>query len=210
MDILFFVCIGLFFIIKLKNSIGLRKDDDEILEKTINEFSKKEKIIDVTITKRGEEKKIDIGFPLTDAEEKALRLISFGKDEFLYGVEDAMEIVSNLLSKKDINGLKEVLSPKLYNVFKKQIEELAEEEKSLHSEIISVISKKIESVKLKNNLISVDVTLETEQMNYVENKDKNVIFGSKKERINIRERWTFQRNVSQKETFWIIVNVIQS
>jgi predicted lipid-binding transport protein (Tim44 family) len=207
MDIVFFVCLSLFFIFKLKNSLGVRNKDGKVIEKTISEFSKKRNIVNVA----DQEKvvvKIELDFPISDTEAKALEKISFNKDEFLLGVEDAVEVVSNFISKKDFESLKQVLSDKLYANFKNQIDELDKKEEVLQSQVIYVRDKKIESLKLEKDVIFVDVLVETDQMNYIENKNKELILGSKKDKSVIKEKWTFRRDVSSKETFWIVESVL--
>jgi predicted lipid-binding transport protein (Tim44 family) len=212
MDIVFFVCVGIFFIYKLTSSLGVRADDELILEKTIKEFSKKENIpsvVEEQKKKEEEEKALQFEFVISDSEKAVLKKMQFDKEEFLMGVEDAVEIVSNLLSGKDFENLKNVLSEDLFKKFKEQIDDLDKQGKILKSEVIFLKDKRIKGLRANDEFVWVDAEVETEQINYLENKEKDVILGSRKAKVLVKEVWTFKRKVTTnvKDSFWIVENV---
>ena len=215
LDILFFLFITLFFIFKLKNTIGL-KDDNDIRQKTIDEFLKEklskngtqtanEKIINIEQIKKKNNIKLTID--VADNVKKELTKINFNEDNFLKGSQNAVEMVNDAFSNKDIDTLKSLLSEHVFENFKKQIDALINQNRILKSSLISFLSSKINNIYIENKTILIDVLFEMEQINFVEDKDGKVIMGNKKKIEKVKEKWVFEKKISSKDNFWIINNI---
>lgn len=215
LDILFFLFITLFFIFKLKNTIGL-KDDNDIRQKTIDEFLKEklskngmqtanEKVVDIEQIKKKNSIKLTID--VTDNVKKELTKINFNEDNFLKGSQNAVEMVNDAFSNKDIDTLKSLLSEHVFENFKKQIDTLINQNRILKSSLISFLSSKINNIYIENKTIFIDVLFEMEQINFVEDKDGKVIMGNKKKIEKVKEKWVFEKKISSKDNFWIINNI---
>ncbi|MDR2527101.1 MAG: TIM44-like domain-containing protein [Rickettsiales bacterium] len=202
------ICLGLFFIIKLINSFGVRDSNDKIIKETIKEFIKKENIVVDVIKKETNRVNQKFDFSISDSERLALDKIDFKTNEFLNCVEDVVDVVSSLVSARDFINLKKILSDKLYNRFKEQIESLASKNSVLKAQIIEIIDKKIDSLKIKGDCLYIYVYINSIQINYAENDKKEVVMGNKKEKCNIKEKWIFKRNLEQKDSFWFVEDVI--
>ncbi len=215
LDILFFLFITLFFIFKLKNTIGL-KDDNDIRQKTIDEFLKEklskngtqtanENVIDIEQIKKKNSIKLTID--VADNVKKELTKINFNEDNFLKGSQNAVEMVNDAFSNKDIDTLKSLLSEHVFENFKKQIDTLINQNRILKSSLISFLSSKINNIYIENKAILIDVLFEMEQINFVEDKDGKVIMGNKKKIEKVKEKWVFEKKISSKDNFWIINNI---
>lgn len=215
LDILFFLFITLFFIFKLKNTIGL-KDDNDIRQKTIDEFLKEklskngtqtanEKVINIEQIKKKNSIKLTID--VADNVKKELTKINFNEDNFLKGSQNAVEMVNDAFSNKDIDTLKSLLSEHVFENFKKQIDTLINQNRILKSSLISFLSSKINNIYIENKTILIDVFFEMEQINFVEDKDGKVIMGNKKKIEKVKEKWVFEKKISSKDNFWIINNI---
>ena len=215
LDILFFLFITLFFIFKLKNTIGL-KDDNDIRQKTIDEFLKEklsqngtqtanEKVINIEQIKKKNSIKLTID--VADNVKKELTKINFNEDNFLKGSQNAVEMVNDAFSNKDIDTLKSLLSEHVFENFKKQIDTLINQNRILKSSLISFLSSKINNIYIENKAILIDVLFEMEQINFVEDKDGKVIMGNKKKIEKVKEKWVFEKKISSKDNFWIINNI---
>lgn len=215
LDILFFLFITLFFIFKLKNTIGL-KDDNDIRQKTIDEFLKEklskngtqtanEKVINIEQIKKKNSIKLTID--VADNVKKELTKINFNEDNFLKGSQNAVEMVNDAFSNKDIDTLKSLLSEHVFENFKKQIDTLINQNRILKSSLISFLSSKINNIYIENKAILIDVFFEMEQINFVEDKDGKVIMGNKKKIEKVKEKWVFEKKISSKDNFWIINNI---
>ncbi len=221
-DIVVFFVITVFIILKLKSVLGTRNDTDNVRQKTLDEFFKNQmnknnnkdnnaKIIDITnqINKNKDDKNknLELDIEVDDNVKKELKKINFDEKKFLKGAENAVEMVNEAFSNKDLETLQELLSTKLYNNFKKQIEELNNQNRILKSSLISFLSKKIENIKIVNKNICIDMIFDMEQINFVEDQDGNIIMGNKKQIQKVKEKWTFEKKVGDKTNFWIIKNI---
>lgn len=221
-DIVVFFVITLFIILKLKSVLGTRNDTDNVRQKTLDEFFKNQmnknsvksnnaEIIDITnqINKNKDDKNknLELDIEVDDNIEKELKKINFDEKKFLKGAENAVEMINEAFSNKDLETLQELLSTKLYNNFKKQIEELNNQNRILKSSLISFLSKKIEDIKIINKNICINMLFEMEQINFVEDQDGNIIMGNKKQIQKVKEKWTFEKKTNDKTNFWIIKNI---
>lgn len=225
MDILFLIIFTAVIIFKLKSVLGTRNDGDNVRQKTLEEFFKNKideankaktsqqtsdaKIIDITdqITKNNKSTEFKLNIDVADNVKKELEKINFNEDKFLKGAENAVEMINDSFSNKDLETLKELLTTQVYNNFKKQIDELNNQGRILKSSLISFLSNKIDNIVVKNKNINIDVLFEMEQINFVEDKDGNVIMGSKKKIQKVKEKWTFEKKTGDKTNFWLIKNI---
>lgn len=221
-DIVVFFVITVFIILKLKSVLGTRNDTDNVRQKTLDEFFKNQmnknnnkdnnaKIIDITnqINKNKDDKNknLELDIEVDDNIEKELKKINFDEKKFLKGAENAVEMINEAFSNKDLETLQELLSTKLYNNFKKQIEELNNQNRILKSSLISFLSKKIEDIKIINKNICINMLFEMEQINFVEDQEGNIVMGNKKQIQKVKEKWTFEKKTNDKTNFWIIKNI---
>lgn len=225
MDIVFLIIFTAVIIFKLKSVLGTRNDNDNIRQKTLEEFFKNKideankaktsqqtsdaKIIDITdqITKNNKSTEFKLSADVADNVKKELEKINFNEDKFLKGAENAVEMINDSFSNKDLETLKELLTTQVYNNFKKQIDELNNQNRILKSSLISFLSNKIDNIVVKNKMINIDVLFEMEQINFVEDKDGNIIMGSKKKIQKVKEKWTFEKKTGDKTNFWLIKNI---
>lgn len=225
MDIVFLIIFTAVIIFKLKSVLGTRNDNDNIRQKTLEEFFKNKideankaktsqqtnnaQIIDITdqITKNNKLTEFKLNIDAADNVKKELEKINFNEDKFLKGAENAVEMINDSFSNKDLETLKELLTAQVYNNFKKQIDELNNQGRILKSSLISFLSNKIDNIVVKNKNINIDVLLEMEQINFVEDKDGNIIMGSKKKIQKVKEKWTFEKKTGDKTNFWLIKNI---
>lgn len=219
-DIVVFFVITLFIILKLKSVLGTRNDNDNVRQKTLDEFFKNQmnknsvksnnaEIIDITnqINKNNQNTILELDVEVDDNVKKELKKINFDEKKFLKGAENAVEMINEAFSNKDLETLQELLSTKLYNNFKKQIEELNNQNRILKSSLISFLSKKIEDIKIINKNICINMLFEMEQINFVEDQEGNVVMGNKKQIQKVKEKWTFEKKTNDKTNFWIIKNI---
>lgn len=225
MDIVFLIIFTAIIIFKLKSVLGTRNDNDNIRQKTLEEFFKNKideankaktsqqtnnaQIIDITdqITKNNKSTEFKLNIDVADNVKKELEKINFNEDKFLKGAENAVEMINDSFSNKDLETLKELLTTQVYNNFKKQIDELNNQNRILKSSLISFLSNKIDNIVVKNKNINIDVLFEMEQINFVEDKDGNIIMGSKKKIQKVKEKWTFEKKTGDKTNFWLIKNI---
>ena len=218
-DILLFLFITIFFIYKLKNSFGKRTNDDINRQKSIEEFFKQKyqtnvetidstNVVDITNKIHPDNRiKLNLDFDVPNSVKAKLEAVNFDQDNFLKGVESAVEMINEAFSNKDVDTLKSLLSSDIFNNFKKKIDDLTSHGKVLKSSLISIQSKKIDNITAKDDKILIDVLLEMEQINFIENMEIQAVMGDKKRIDIVKEKWTFERNIKSRTNFWIVNNI---
>lgn len=126
---------------------------------------------------------------------------SFNRELFLKSSEKAVVSILNYFSEENLNYLKMLLTENMYEIFEKQILQNREKEIKYKTIIISIKNKEI--LDVSNCDTKVVLKLEMEQMNYVEDKDGNVINGSREKVDNIEEIWTFIK----KDQMWLLDSI---
>ena len=126
---------------------------------------------------------------------------SFNRELFLKSSEKAVVSILNYFSEENLNYLKMLLTENMYEIFEKQILQNREKEIKYKTIIISIKNKEI--LDVSNCDTKVVLKLEMEQMNYVEDKDGNVINGSREKVDNIEEIWTFVK----KDQMWLLDSI---
>lgn len=126
---------------------------------------------------------------------------SFNRELFLKSSEKAVVSILNYFSEENLNYLKMLLTENMYEIFEKQILQNREKEIKYKTIIISIKNKEI--LDVSNCDTKVVLKLEMEQMNYVEDKDGNVINGSREKVNNIEEIWTFVK----KDQMWLLDSI---
>ena len=214
---IFYILITVLIVYKLISVLGTRNEDDEKRKQAIDEFFKQkygakivqpaDNIVDVTAETKNNDLSLDVGFNVSNTTKKALMQINFNEKDFLDGAESAIDMINEAFSNKDLNTLKEMLAGDVYSNFANQIETLNSQKRTVKSSLISVKNRKITGISLDGSTIKIDVLFEMEQINFVEDENKNVILGNKKRIDLVKESWTFNRNVYSKENFWIVSDI---
>jgi len=209
---------------KLKGSFGFKNDeDDNNRARAIDEFLKSkykkgndassdEANITIDVTAKLPQKSsqnslntpVCLSVPVPPDVGKEIARQGFDESTFLKGAETAVELVSDSLSSQNFSALQKLLSDKMSSIFKKQVDDLSARGQAFKVSLISVLSKKIMSIELRDAMLVVNVLFETEQINFIEDKDGNVLRGNKKKINKTSEQWTFVRNPSDTGDFWII------
>lgn len=126
---------------------------------------------------------------------------SFNKELFLKSSEKAVVSILNYFSEENLNYLKMLLTENMYEIFERQILQNKEKEIKYKTIIISIKNKEI--LDISNCDTKVVLKLAMEQMNYIEDKEGNVIGGSKEKVDNIEEIWTFIK----KDQMWLLDSI---
>lgn len=213
-DVLFFLFLTIFFIFKLKNVLGTRDGDDEARQRAIKEFMKQKNesensnnVIDITETLKPDSLNLKLNFDISNNTKFALSKVNFDQNKFLIGAENVVEIVNDAFSDNDLQALEKMLSKALFENFEKQIIKLREKSRKLKTSIVGIHNKKIDAIVVMNDIISIDVIFDMEQINFVEDSVGKIVMGSRKKINEITEKWSFLRSVNSKENFWIVKNI---
>jgi predicted lipid-binding transport protein (Tim44 family) len=143
---------------------------------------------------------------LADSEEKLKD--QFDEVSFLKSVEIAISTIVDAFNNKNLAELEYFCSKDMFKTFKQNIELSNQRKENYRTVLVSFLNKQIIDKKLLVPGIKnyVSVKIKTEQINYVEDEQKNVIRGSKGEIQTIEELWKFELE-NQKDNVWVLTSI---
>ena len=129
----------------------------------------------------------------------------FDEQKFLKLSEKAVVAILNSFSTNKLEELKELLTPKMFEIFEKNILENQKQDMFCKTVIVSVNEKNILEKVISDCFSSVKLSLKMQQINYIENTKGEVISGSKDRVNDIKEVWTFTKTSNDK--YWLLDSI---
>lgn len=227
MDILILAILAVFIFYKLKSQLG-EVDKTNIDKKKLNTVATQENQDNTQINSEESKKYVnykqieDIRVAnidlevlkfLDEVQKKELDLIleksQMKLDFFIDASKKSFEIVIDAFSNAKIESLKELLSERLYNSFVENIEKREQENHKLISNLISFDEVYIKDCQYNNDEGSIiKVQFLTKQINYVTDKDNQIINGDRNLISQIEDNWTFKKFGSGNSNKWLVVSTI--
>lgn len=131
----------------------------------------------------------------------------FDENKFLKSAEKVVGMVIDAFSEKRLDVLEKMLTTDLFQIFKKKIENSVDI--IYKSVIVAVTDKKIESKILDKKNKEITVRINTDQINYIENTQGEIINGSKDKIVKVEELWTFVKDQTknQENDAWLLKSI---
>lgn len=131
---------------------------------------------------------------------------------FILGSKKAYEMALTAFKDGNKKILNLLLTPKIYNEFVKAIDTREEKNQKLELNLISILNADIISVKVTKKTIKIGVKFDTEQINFITDKEdeSKVVSGSKQDIQRISEIWTFKRDIESDGLNWKVVSKVQA
>ncbi len=131
----------------------------------------------------------------------------FDENKFLKSAEKVVGMVMDAFSEKRLDVLEKMLTTDLFQIFKKKIENSVDI--IYKSVIVAVTDKKIESKILDKKNKEITVRINTDQINYIENTQGEIINGSKDKIVKVEELWTFVKDQTknQENDVWLLKSI---
>lgn len=130
---------------------------------------------------------------------------TFDEAKFLKLSEKAVVAILNSFSNNNLEELKSLLSNKIFTVFEKNILNNQQNNMFCKTVIVSINEKIILEKTISDCFSSVKLSLKMQQINYIEDNNKEVISGSKDKVNNINEVWTFTKTNENK--YWLLDSI---
>ncbi len=202
MDLIFLGLVVALILYRLNEVLGTRPEQPHIKIVTKKEF---DKIYDMIQGKIKEDEKFaDIEVTQTQADEALARIEGFDKDSFLRRASKAFEMVLEAFANRDLETLKMLTAPKLYEKFEAIIKEREAQNISAESDLIRIEKMEIAEVKVSATKAQIAVRFQSEQINVLKNKDGEVIEGDENFVQEITDVWTFEKNLNNNSPVWLL------
>lgn len=221
MDILFFAAIALYVFWKLREQFG--RVDEEERKQVQEKISRKKELIAAVQTqvmaiqkkvveqseaqKAANEKTILtlVDQSSQEAFRKILIMCNISADAFIAGAKSTFENVIKSFAAGDLAMLRLMLSDKVFAGFENAINSRKSAEQTLVSNLIAVNEVRIISAQLLDNIATVSISFVSKQINYVTDKEGQIIEGRKDQIRELSDVWTFKKDIGVINKNWVVL-----
>ena len=202
-DIIIFAIIAVFLIFRLRNILGEKTGFDPKADNQ-SKTPKNEKVSNVVdFTKKVENLK---EYEFSSEIREIMKIDnSFKIDEFISGANTFFKMVVNGFVEGNIENIKKYVKPKIFKDFQNAIDERIKEKEKLIIDIISINQTKIKNIKIKGNIVKLEVIFDTVQIKALQDKNDEIIDGDLDEKIVVKDMWTFERNFKLQSKNWTLI-----
>ena len=130
---------------------------------------------------------------------------NFSEEEFIIGAKQAFKIIIEAFVDSDIEKLKPLIDYELLKSFTKSISEREARQEKQFVDIIAVNKLDIINISLNDNVASISIKIESEQIKYTIDKNDKIIDGNKEVSEIIKDKWVLERDISSNNPNWKLV-----
>ena len=130
---------------------------------------------------------------------------NFSEEEFIIGAKQAFKIIIEAFVDSDVEKLKPLIDYELLKSFTKSISEREARQEKQFVDIISIIKLDIVNISLNDNIASISIKIESEQIKYTIDKNDKIIDGNKDVSEIIKDKWVLERDISSNDPNWKLV-----
>ncbi len=202
-DIIIFAIIAVFLIFRLRNILGEKTGFDPKADNQ-SKTPKNEKVSNVVdFTKKVENLK---EYEFSSEIREIMKIDnSFKIDEFISGANTFFKMVVNGFVEGNIENIKKYVKPKIFKDFQNAIDERIKEKEKLIIDILSINHTKIKNIKIKGNIVKLEVIFDTVQIKALQDINDEIIDGDLDEKIEVKDMWTFERNFKLQSKNWTLI-----
>ena len=216
-DILILAMIAVFIINRLRNVLGKKTgNESDIVEKftqrkrSFNE-SEPDSVSDLKVSKLDNhvKKNLHSNKKINSAINDILKIdAEFEVNSFCEGAKKAFEFILTEYSGNNLKALEKLVSKNIYKAFEDQINLRAKKKEELEITVISVKNPEIKSVSLEKKCIAYfKLLFDSEQVQITKNSKGEVVDGDNNQILQIKEIWTFSKNLKSKDPNWILEEI---
>lgn len=215
MDILFFAAVALFIFFKLNKQLG--KIDEEEKKNILDKIAKRREEI---LAAQNQHPRVVYPSAIANpADEKILSALdsntkqnflsilqscNISAEFFINGVKSSFEMILKAFSTADMEILKFLLSDKIYKGFEAAVNQRKSQEHTLITNVIAVENAEIIAASLVGNMATVTVKIASKQINYISDKNSQIVEGRKDEISDLTDIWTFQKDITSSNPNWVV------
>ena len=147
--------------------------------------------------------------PGTDLHGRLLALVrampGFDLDHFLAGAKAAYEMIVTAFADGDRQVLRNLLANDVYEGFVAAIEEREKRGERMESTFVGIEDARIQDAELDGRTARISIRFVSELISVTRNKDGEVVDGDPAAVQNVRDVWTFARDVTSRDPNWKLV-----
>ncbi|HPI62361.1 MAG TPA: Tim44/TimA family putative adaptor protein [Alphaproteobacteria bacterium] len=213
LQIIIFAAIALFFFFRLRSVLGQKTGEEHKHGKLLTQKSLRPVPLrpqDQVPVKDKIDSDQEIAAVLVGQDQVAVKKLqaiypAFQPTSFLKGAKIAFESVLNAYAEGDTKTLKSLVDQEIFDAFSGSIVERQNKVQQQQTMIVAINDAKIESIKIENSQAFITVLMISEQINVIRNQDGQVIEGDATAVRNIRDLWTFRKDLRNMDPNWLLV-----
>ncbi len=151
----------------------------------------------------------DFAKPDTDLNKGLRTLIdadpTFKPKEFMNGAKMAYEMIVMAFADGDLVTLKNLLSLDVYEGFETAIKDRQKNGETVKSSFVGVEKADMMTAGVENKQASITVRIVSQLISATYNSDGKLIDGDEEEVAEVRDIWTFARDISSRDPNWKLV-----
>ena len=215
-DLIFFVLVAVFLIIRLRSVLGKRtgnekKPKDIFMYNDTTLDADKKKVLDKKqFVKNKFYEKLSTNKENNLKKNTALEKIyhfdqNFSLKIFLSGAKIAFQTIIESYAKGEINKIKNLLSVNVFTAFSNEIKSRVKKKHSLEHTLISLKSADIKKINVRSSIADIVVKFASEQVNLLKNKKGKILSGNDEYIENHIDYWTFSKDLKSTNPNWKLV-----
>jgi predicted lipid-binding transport protein (Tim44 family) len=208
LEILFFLGLAVYFFIRYRDVLGKPPEDIP----TQKPFSFEDKGNVITLNP-DEVTSSDPSSPAGGASLahilKAMATIdpSFSEKSFLGGAKEAFKMIVTAFAAGDKETLAPLLSPDVFKTFCKTIDQRTKNKETVHFTLHRIRDAIVNQAMLQGSQATIDVIFDSDQAEFIKDANGNVIDGDADHIIEVRDIWSFARDLKAPNPNWSLVAV---
>jgi predicted lipid-binding transport protein (Tim44 family) len=128
----------------------------------------------------------------------------FDVNHFLSGAQDAFAYIVEAFAQGDTETLKGLLTEGVYGAFEEAIKARGERGESMVSEIHAIKKAEITGANMMGRRATITVRFTAEETSVTRNRDGEIIEGNPDKVTQMRDVWTFGREINSKDPRWLV------
>lgn len=130
---------------------------------------------------------------------------NFDIEQFLTGAKAAYEMIVVGFAEADKAALKNLLSKEVFAGFAAAIDDRKKQGAEMTTQFIGIESTDISKIEMEGKRAIITVRFVAEMVSFVRDNKGNVIEGDENEIQEIRDVWSFERDLSSNDPNWLLV-----
>ncbi len=208
-DILIFAAIAFFFFHRYKSVLGQPPEKD-----VTPRPDSKNNVITLTRDKvvEVEPQEINPNTPVSQSTifEQMQRIDGdFSEKSFVQGAKTAFSLIVSAFATGDKETLKPLLNAETFKNFESVIDQRARDNLTVEFSVERLLDVIVIKPSLDKNVATIIVEFLSEQVSVVRNAAGDVIEGDDERLVEVRDRWTFQRDLKNTDPTWVLIRAEQ-
>ena len=130
---------------------------------------------------------------------------TFDVARFVEGSKSAYRLILEAYWKGDLDVMRPFVDAHVFQTFADAVEQRSKDGLVLDNRLVAIEQAVITSAELERSVALVTVRFEADIAAVTRNAEGEVVAGSLSDAIQTRDRWTFRRDVSQRDPNWLLV-----